>query len=209
MRLTCKLLLFSIVWFATTMNARKAIADGAFTVFGGGNVGGNLTLLTDGGNFDLEAAIKNSPMFGMRVGSYSFPFGFEGSLTYSPSALVGGVDDFIDINTNILFVEANALLIILPGPVAPFATAGIGVHYLDFQLADLASTSQTKLGWNVGGGLKFNVSRVALRVDVRDHVTTLGLGDFGLGFIGGIIGIGDANARVHNVELTFGVGIRF
>ena len=54
-----------------------------------------------------------------------------------------------------------------------------------------------------------NVSRVALRVDIRDHITTIGLNDFGLGIIGDIIGLASRDARVHNVELSFGVGIRF
>ena len=184
-------------------------AERALTVFGGANIGGDLSLLTDGGNLDLATSIKNSPIFGMRVGSYGFPIGFEGSLTYSPSALIGGINDQLDIKTNILYVEANALVIILPGPIAPFVTGGIGVHYLNFDLADLTTTSQTKFGWNLGGGLKINVARVAFRVDVRDHITTLGLSDFGLGIIGDILGLASTDARVHNVELSFGVGIRF
>ena len=191
------------------MGAGSAFAEGALTVFGGANIGGDFSLLTNGGNLDLQTAIQNSPIFGMRVGSYGFPIGFEGSLTYSPTALIGGINDQVDIKTNILYAEANALLIILPGPVAPFATAGVGVHYLNFELADLVSTSQTKFGWNIGGGLMVNIERLALRVDIRDHVTTMGLGDFGLGFVGDLIGLGTTDARVHNVELSFGVGIRF
>lgn len=197
-----------VLFCALGLNTGTARAESALTFFGGANIGGDLSLLSDDGNVDLQSAIKNSPLFGMRVGSYAFPIGFEGSLTYSPSALIGGVNDQIEIETNILYVEANALVIILPGPIAPFVTGGIGVHYLNFNLADLTTTSQTKFGWNVGGGLKINVSRVALRVDIRDHVTTLGLNDFGLGIIGDIFGA-TTDARVHNVELSVGVGIRF
>lgn len=204
MRTSCWLL---TVWLITGIGAREARAEGVLTFFGGANIGGDLGLLTDGGDFDLRTSIENSPILGLRVGSQGFPIGFEGSLTYSPSALIGGIDDEIDVETNILYVEANVLLILLPGPVAPFVTGGLGVHYLDFDLADLASTSQTKFGWNVGGGLKVNIQRIALRVDIRDHVTTLGLGDFG--FISDIIGLGTPEARVHNVELSLGVGIRF
>lgn len=209
MRTQCKLLLLVLVVVALGVSAGQAHADGAVSVFGGANVGGNLSLLTDGGNLDLQTAIKNSPIFGMRVGTYGFPIGFEGSLTYSPSAIIGGINDQLDINTNILYVEANVLLIILPGPVAPFVTGGVGVHYLGFNFADLATTSQTKFGWNVGGGLKVNLAPVQLRVDIRDHVTTMGLGDLGLGFVGNLIGLGTTDARVHNFELSFGVGIRF
>jgi len=204
-----KLCLLLIVFFVAGIAIRDVHAESALTIFGGANIGGDLSLLTDGGNLDLGTSIKNSPIFGARVGTYGFPIGFEGSLTYSPSAIIGGINDQIDIKTNILYVEANVLVIILPGPIAPFVTGGIGVHYLNFNLADLVTTSSTKFGWNLGGGLKMNVSRVALRIDIRDHVTTLGLNDFGLGFIGDIIGLASTDARVHNLELSFGVGIRF
>lgn len=206
MRKLCMLLTVFLVAGIATDDAH---AESALTVFGGANIGGDLSLLSDGGNFDLQTSIKNSPIFGMRVGSYGFPIGFEGSLTYSPSAIIGGINDQLDIKTNILYVEANVLVIILPGPIAPFVTGGIGIHYLNFDLAALTTTSQTKFGWNLGGGLKINVARVALRVDIRDHATTLGLNDLGLGIIGDILGLASTNARVHNVELSFGVGIRF
>ena len=205
-----KLCLLWIVFFVAGSATDDAHAESALTVFGGANIGGDLNLLTDGGNFDLGTSIKNSPIFGMRVGSYKFPIGYEGSLTYSPSAIIGGIDDQLDIKTNILYVEANALVIILPGPIAPFVTGGIGVHYLNFDLADLTTTRQTQFGWNLGGGLKINVERVAFRIDIRDHITTLGVNDFGLGIIGDILGgLASTDARVHNVELAFGVGIRF
>lgn len=196
-----------VVVLLSGLGARETRAEGALTFFGGANIGGDLNLLTDGGDLDIAASIENSPLFGLRVGTQGFPLGFEGSLTYSPSALIGGIDDAVDIQTSILFVEANVLLILLPGPVAPFVTGGLGVHYLDFEVADLASTSQSRFGWNVGGGLKVNIERIAIRVDVRDHVTTLGVGDFG--FVSDLIGLGSADARVHNVELSLGVGIRF
>jgi hypothetical protein len=40
-------------------------------------------------------------------------------------------------------------------------------------------------------------------------VTTFGFDDLGLGIIGELIGLGETEARLHNVELSFGVGIRF
>ncbi len=209
MRRMRELFLLLIVFLALGIGAGNARAEGALTVFGGANIGGDLRLLTGGGNLDLQTSIKNSPIFGMRVGSYGFPIGFEGSLTYSPSAIIGGINDNVDVKTSIFYAEANAVLIILPGPIAPFVTGGVGVHYLNFNLADLVTTSQTKFGWNVGGGLMVNIARLALRVDIRDHVTTMGVGNLGLGFIGNIIGLGTIDARVHNAELSFGVGIRF
>ena len=190
-------------------SAREAVADGAVSFILGGNIGGNLNVLTDDG-VDVVTSIQNSPLYGVRIGSYGFPFGFEGSLIYSPSALVGGAfDGAIETKANLLYTEANALLILLPGPIAPFATFGAGLHYVSFDVADLLSLSNSKLGWNYGGGIKFNVSRLQLRLDVRDHVTSIGLDDFGLGDVGNIIGLTETSTRVHNVEFSFGVGVRF
>jgi opacity protein-like surface antigen len=101
------------------------------------------------------------------------------------------------------------VIVILPGPVSPFVTAGLGLHYLNFNVADLVSFDRSKLGYNFGGGLKVNASRVSFRLDLRDHVTTFGFDDLGLGIIGDLIGLSDSEARLHNVELSFGLGIRF
>lgn len=189
--------------------ARESRADGAFYGFYGAGTGGNFTVLSDE-SFDLETALKNSPIFGARVGTYGFPFGFEGSLSFSPAALEGGAfDGAIEGKTNILYTEANLLIIVLPGPVAPFVTGGVGLHYLDFDIADFVSFSRSKFGYNFGGGLKIDISALALRFDVRDHVTTFGLEDLGLGIIGGIVGVGETDTRIHNVEISFAIGVRF
>lgn len=190
--------------------ARPVQADAALYGFFGASTGGNFTALADGGGVDLETALKNSPVFGARLGIYSFPIGFEGSLTVSPAALEGGAfDGALQGDTNIVYTEANLLLIVLPGPVAPYVTGGVGVHYLDFQIADIVSFDQTKFGYNFGGGLRMNISALALRFDVRDHVTTFGIDDFAFGIIGGLVGIGENDTRIHNVEVSFGIGLSF
>ena len=190
--------------------AGRARADSELTFVLGASISGNISFLDEGFDFgDVQTAIKNSPIFGVRIGSYAFPIGFEGSLLYSPAALTGDAfEDLLEAKTNILYAEANVLIIIVPGPVAPFFTVGAGLHYLGFNVADLVTTSNTKLGYNWGGGLKVSASRLTLRVDLRDHVTTIGLDDVGLGIIGGLLGFNES-ARLHNVELSFGVGIRF
>ncbi|HXV60975.1 MAG TPA: hypothetical protein VEK15_09805 [Vicinamibacteria bacterium] len=196
----------SVFILATAAEVR---ADAALFVFGGASTGGNITVLSDS-NFDLETAFENSPIFGARVGSYGFPFGFEGTIAYSRANLTGDVlGGAPEVTTNIFYAEANLLVIVLPGPVAPFVTGGFGLHYLDFNIGDFASLDKSKFGYNFGGGVLFNVARVGLRFDVRDHVTTFGLGDFGLGFVGGLIGLADSDARIHNVEVSFGLGFRF
>ncbi len=201
-----------IVVFAALAMPSSARAEGEVAFVFGASISGDISALNDDFNFDdVQTAVKNSPLFGLRLGSYGFPFGFEGSLIYSPSGLSGGAfDDQVEANVSILYTEANFLVIILPGPVSPFVTAGLGLHYLDFNFADLVSYNRSKLGYNFGGGVKINASRISIRVDVRDHVTTFGFDDLGvLGIIGELIGLSNAEARLHNVELSFGLGIRF
>lgn len=189
--------------------AQEATADSELTFVFGASISGDFSALENVDFDEVQTAVKNSPLFGARVGSYGFPFGFEASLIYSPAALTGSaIDDRIKADASILYGEANLLVIILPGPVAPFFTVGGGVHYLNFNFANIAEANNTKLGYNWGGGLKVSASRLSLRVDIRDHVTTVSFDDVGLGIIAGILGF-DESARLHNVELSFGVGIRF
>jgi opacity protein-like surface antigen len=197
--------------FVSLAIAGSAGADGEVTFVFGASISGDISALNDEFDFDdVQTAVKNSPLFGLRLGSYGYPFGIEGSLVYSPSGLTGSAfDDLIEVNASILYTEANVLVILLPGPVSPFVTAGLGLHYLNFNVADLASFDRSNLGYNFGGGLKVNSSRISLRVDLRDHVTTFGLGDLGLGIIGDLIGLSNTESRLHNVELSFGLGIRF
>ena len=50
---------------------------------------------------------------------------------------------------------------------------------------------------------------MSIRFDVRDHVTPLKAEDFGqLGLIAEILGL-DLDQTLHNLELSFGIGIRF
>jgi hypothetical protein len=69
--------------------------------------------------------------------------------------------------------------------------------------------SNSHFGYNFGAGVKINASRVTFRLDIRDHVTGLTLDDLNLSLIGQILGISGSQLRVHNVELSVGVGIRF
>jgi hypothetical protein len=201
----------AVAAFVSLSIAAEAAAEGEFTFVFGASIAGDISALNENLDFnDVETAVKNSPLFGVRLGGFGYPFAIEASLIYSPSSLSGDAfNGLVEANTSILYTEANVLLIILPGPVSPFVTAGLGVHYLNFTIADLTSFDKVKLGYNLGGGLKVNASRVSFRLDLRDHVTTFGFDDLGLGFVADLIGLGAAEARLHNVELSFGLGIRF
>ena len=65
-----------------------------------------------------------------------------------------------------------------------------------------------KAGWNFGGGLKVNIKGLALRGDVRDHITKIGPDDFDLAEIAQELGIND-EPTLHNVEISGSIGVRF
>jgi len=176
--------------------------------FLGGLVGGDLTTIISG-DFSLVGTFQNGRTYGGRVGYYTFPLGVEGSFTHSNSGLAATIDlDEINVEfaARVVYMEANAILFLLPGPVQPFVTGGGGLH--SYKLSDLGGLDINKWGWNFGGGLKINISRVSLRADVRDHMTSvdgLALGiDQQLADL-----LGFSAQRLHNVELTVGAGFSF
>ena len=191
-----------------------AAAEGEATFFIGGLLGGDLNALQQG---DVISSFQDGAIYGGRVGWFGYPFAVEGSFGYSPSGLSAVVeDDLLEIDTRVMYLDANALVIILPWAVSPFVTGGAGLQSFDFGgdvdslgLTDVRLATVNKLGFNFGGGLKGNIGRVTLRADVRDHVTKFQESDFGLaGAIAQLLGI-QFEETVHNVEVSFGVGIRF
>lgn len=176
--------------------------------FVGGLVGGDLsTLLTDG--FSLSSTLENGRTYGGRIGYYTFPFGVEGSFAYSNSGLgiTGSFDDVtIRLGARVMYAEANALLILIPGPMQPFITGGGGLH--SYKFIDLAGIDVNKWGWNFGGGVKINIKRVSLRADVRDHLTSITAADLNIDQqLADLLGI--TSQKLHNVEISFGIGVRF
>ena len=182
----------------------------------GALVGGDFEALISADDISLTANFKNAPLYGARLGWFGYPLGIEGSLVYSPSGLSGSLQDsFLTIDTRVIYLEANVVLVILPGPVSPYVTGGLGLHSFDFkakvaQIDEIFSLGDVnKLGYNFGGGLKFNLSRISIRAEVRDHITSFKLDDFLFDpAIGELLGI-YADQTLHNLELSGSVGIRF
>ena len=65
----------------------------------------------------------------------------------------------VSLDTRISYLEANVLLVPLPGPISPYATAGFGMHKYDFDLAlagfDAVEVKVDKTGYNFGAGVRF------------------------------------------------------
>lgn len=149
---------------------------------------------------DAKAKFDNAPIYGGRVGWYGFPLGIEASVLYSPTGLTVEPLFFTPDSVSILYAEVNALLIILPGPVAPFVTGGVGAHRIDFGF-DIGSLNETAFGWNWGGGLKAKIGPIAVRGDLRDHVSNFESSD--------VLSLLGVTNSFHNWEASLGIGVAF
>ena len=177
--------------------------------FIGGLAGGDLVSIL-GGDFSLSGTLDNGRAYGGRIGYYRWPFGVEGSFTHSNAGLQASasLSDFeVTLRARVMYFEANGLLLLIPGPVQPFLTGGGGYH--SYVFADVAGLEFKKFGWNFGGGVKLNISRASLRIDIRDHLTPdVSAQDMGVSeTLANFIGLN--NQDVHNVEISFGFGIKF
>jgi len=141
-----------------------------------------------------------------RFGSYQGRVGFEGSITYSAKALkLGLFDGALTSDARAVFGEFNVLVNILQGSFQPFVTAGLGAHV--YELTDIKGDPAVKFGYNFGAGLRYVSGKFVFRGDVRDHVTSLEISDFGLGLEDVIAGAG--SGTVHNIEFSVGIGVIF
>ena len=168
----------------------------------GGLIGGDLKNVLSG-NASVKGAFDNGPLYGVRAGWMARFFGVEGSYVTSPSGVNLELPNAgPGVNARVSYLEANALWIMIPGPVSPFLTGGVGLHNYDFDTAE----DLKKMGYNLGGGIKINIKALALRGEVRDHITPFGKGDFR---IGDIISATTGGDTLHNLEISGGIGVRF
>ncbi len=149
---------------------------------------------------EARAKFDNAPIYGGRVGYYTYPLGFEASIMYSPSGVTVVPPELAPNSVGIFYAEANVLLLIIPGPVQPFVTGGVGVHRIQFRF-DAGELSENAFGWNWGGGLKLNLGPVVLRGEVRDHVTR-----FESANVLALLGVSNT---FHNWEASLGIGVAF
>jgi hypothetical protein len=185
--------------------APAAAQDGEVALVIGALLGDDVDIATN----EVTRGFDNSPLYGGRAGIYGHPWGFEGSVVFSPSGLADveetgpGSNPF---DVRVIYAEANVLLIPIPGPVSPFATGGIGIH--SFKFDDLGiDVTENQLGFNFGGGIKGDLGPVGLRLDVRNHLTPFDPDDVDPVLIP-ILGLTDSKT-LHNWEFSGGVSINF
>jgi opacity protein-like surface antigen len=150
---------------------------------------------------DARASFDNAPLYGGRLGWYGFPLGVEASVLYSPTGVTTEPAFLEPSSSSILYAEVNALLIIIPGPVSPFVTGGVGVHRVNFEFVDVGSLDETAFGWNWGGGVKIRIGPIAVRGDLRDHITRFESDD--------VLALLGTSNTFHNWEASAGIGVAF
>jgi opacity protein-like surface antigen len=188
------------IMFAAALVPNQAHAQSTEATFSigallGDDIGLNLGIIDD-----ATAKFENSPIYGGRLGWYGFPLGIEGSVMYSPTGVVIEPSFLTPDKASLLYAEANVLLIIIPGPVAPFVTGGVGAHRIEFGFGQ-GKLTETVFGWNWGGGLKAKFGPISLRGDLRDHVSKFESDD-----VLALLGIANT---FHNWEASVGIGVAF
>jgi opacity protein-like surface antigen len=103
---------------------------------------------------------------GAGIGTLGGFFGLELDVSYAKD-FFGAAPGY---SSSVLTVMSNLIAGPQIGPVRPYATGGIGVitSHVSFDATSLLDSSNTDLGWNIGGGLMvFASEHVGLRGDIR------------------------------------------
>jgi opacity protein-like surface antigen len=103
--------------------------------------------------------------FGVSLGRMGSVFGFEEEFAYAK--------DFFGtaptLNSSVLTVMSNVMLVPNIGPIRPYALAGLGLIKTKVELTpiSLLTTNNNNFGWDIGGGVLIGGEHVGVRGDVR------------------------------------------
>jgi opacity protein-like surface antigen len=155
------ILLASLVILASMTFTTTASAQGFISPF----IGSTIDDTELGCSLIVDCEDK-STTFGVALGALGNMFGFEFDLGYT-KAFFGETSTE---SSNLLTVMGNGMFAPKIGPVQPYVLAGIGLlkTNVEFTPSALLDTDETKLGWDVGGGLMiFFGEHVGVRGDLR------------------------------------------
>ena len=196
-RLAIALVFFSVPGglFAQT---EDIALTGGWSIFPNPRIG-ELTFLDAEFNAHTVAAeMRNGPRIGVRLSLNRSHLSHEFNYAWQRSG--------VNLATRAVAIHNiyyNAVLHATPEdtPVRPFVTAGGGFSaFLTPGTSSLHGirAGEKKLGYNFGGGIKFNLNdRFGLRLDVRDHVTATPFARF----------LENGGGRLHNVEYSAGLAL--
>ncbi len=141
-----------------------ASAQGYIVPFIGGNFGGD-----SGTTFDQSIDSTSRLAYGVRLGAMAHGIiGAEIDFGYTPDFY--GHGSTFD-SSGVMTVMGNLVVGIPAGPVRPYVIGGVGIirRNIDFSsLENVASISDTKFAYDVGGGLNILFSKhVGINGDLR------------------------------------------
>lgn len=142
-------------------------------------------------------------LYGARVAWGLGGLELEASVVYSSTSLLE--ETALEVDASFLYGEGNLVLGLLPGPVTPFVTGGLGLHRISLDIP--GADAETKLGYNVGAGVKVGLGGFGVRADLRDHITPLDFADIDPAFAEALNLL--ESKTLHNVELSLGVMFTF
>lgn len=137
--------------------------------------------------FGLENAQAQAVDGAFRVGGHlgygtsieSFGIGVRGDYAVSPSILIApdfmyffGKNDFVDVNWFDINFNGNYLIEINNPDLVPYALAGLNIAVTSLDCNNLPGSvcedsSNTELGFNIGGGMDYFVGRMIVFGELR------------------------------------------
>ncbi len=160
-----------------------ALQASDLTLFGGFHHPGKITLQPSAGAIGSVAGQlltdpKDFGVFGARLYRSNLPVGAEYTVAYSPS--------FIDSQANAFIYNVNLRASLLPGPVTPYVTAGLGGIRAG---GDGPGAFGNKFAFNYGGGLKVGlIGPIEARFALRGY-SVRGIQDQSLNLVEASVGI--------------------
>jgi opacity protein-like surface antigen len=103
--------------------------------------------------------------FGVSLGKMGSVFGFEEEFAYAK--------DFFGtaptLNSSVLTVMSNVMLVPNVGPIRPYGLAGIGLikTHVELTPTSVLTTDNNNFGWDLGGGVIIGSQHFGIRGDIR------------------------------------------
>ncbi len=184
----------SLLWPASVQAQQIGFSVGRF-------VGDELADRVPGIGGFSPVAFGDATIYGVRARLGLPILDLEGSIQYGPSSL--SVGDLVSLTARFLYAEAGVAVAIIPTPIAPFVTAGIGLHRIGWEGDNAAYQT---LGYYAGVGLRLGLGGVGARVDLRDHITPFRLDDLDPD-VRALVGL-PADLTLHNFELSLSLMLK-
>ena len=165
--------LAAVIVVAAQLVASEASAQGFLSPYIGSTFSGPALACAS-----ITGCEEGKTTFGVGLGTLGNVFGFELDLGYTKGFL-GETEDEAT-SSGLLTVMGNVMIGPKIGPVQPFVLGGLGMLKLnvDLDVSSILEDSETKLAWDLGGGvIIFFGDHVGIRGDLR-HFRTIQDFDF-------------------------------